>query len=532
MPREHKRRPFTKSTYSRPLINFAWRICVGVIWLGGAVSPIGAQSSQQADNGNHGTSSATPVPLSGLQGRPGTVGSSQSTVAGGSGDSALVSSGSVSVQGAYAGSVPTGDNTGTILPLRLDYAVKLGLRYNLGAVSEAESVRQAEGLQRVARSGLLPQVNTLISETVEQINLRTLGVTESSFPLAVGPFNFFDARAARVTQAVLDLVRRQNLRTSNENLKAASLAAKDARDLVVLAVGGSYLQIIALNARIDAATAQVQTSQTVYDQAVDRLTDGLNARIDTTRTHVQLQIDQQRLRSLVADRDRQKLKLARLIGLPLGQEFSIADDFPYAPLAITLPDALERAGKSRADLQAAQAGMLAAESALKAAHAERLPNVTLMADYGAAGLRPTASAHGVFDVTGTLNIPLYQGGRIRGEVEQAEATIRQRRAEVEDQRGQVDQDVREAFIDLKAAADQLEVARSNVDLAEDTLRQARDRFSDGVADTVEIVQAQQSVTQAHDDYIGALFAYNLGKAALARAMGDAESNLQQFLAGK
>lgn len=438
--------------------------------------------------------------------------------------------GNVTVQGAYAGSVPTADNTGTVLPLRLDYALLLALRQNLGAVSEAESVRQAQGVQRTARSTLLPNVNTVVSETVEQLNLRTTGVEFAAFPLAVGPFNFFDARAARVTQAVFDLVRLGNYRTAGENLKASMLAARNARDLVVVAVAGSYLEIIATNARIVAAQAQVESSQAVYQQAADRLKEGLNARIDTTRTQVQLQIDRQRLRSLTADRDRQMLRLRRLIGLPLGQEFSIADDYPYAPQPpATLEETLAKAYRTRTDLQASQAGMRAAESAVKAAHAERLPNVMLNADYGAAGLRPTTAAHGVFEVTGTVTIPLYQGGRVRGDVEQAEAALRQRQAETADLRAQVDQDVRQAFIDLGAAADEVDVARSNVELAEDTLKQARDRFIDGVADTVEVVQAQQSVAAAHDDYISAVFDHNLAKVALARAVGDAEHSIAQLL---
>lgn len=498
----------------------------------GAFSAALCQAQSGPPAATPGASPASQVPLSSRATQPGSVITTQSTISTGGGLDSLVINSSINIQGAYTGSVPTGDNTKSVLPLRLDYALQLGLRYNLGALTEAQTVRQAEGIRQVARSGLLPQANTLVSETVEQVNLRTLGVSIPNFPAVVGPFNFFDARAARVNQTVFDLVRLRNLRTAGENLKEARSAAKDARDLVVLAVVGSYLQIIAGDARIDAARAQVQAAQSIYQQAVDRLRDGLNARIDTTRTEVQLKIDQQRLRSLMADRDSQKLKLARLIGLPLGQQFSIADDFPYKPLNLTLSETLDRAYRTRADVQAAQAGVRAADSALAAARAERLPNLGLTADYGVSGLRPTASAHGVFDVVGTLTIPLYQGGRVRGDVEQAEAARRQRQAELDDVRGQVDQDVRQAFIDLTAAADQIEVARSNVDLAEDTLRQARDRLADGVADTVEVVQAEQAVVQAHDDYIGAVFAHNLGKASLARAMGDAEENIQQFLLGK
>jgi outer membrane protein TolC len=170
------------------------------------------------------------------------------------------------------------------------------------AISESQAVRQAQGRRTVAASELRPQVSSVISETVEQNNLRTVDVESASFPHVVSPFNFFDARAAQLRQPVVDFVRIGNLRSASENVRASQLAARDARDLVVLAVAGSYLQVIAANARIAAAAAQVRTSQTVYQQAVDRLKEGLNARIDTTRSQVQMQIDQRRLRSLVADR--------------------------------------------------------------------------------------------------------------------------------------------------------------------------------------------------------------------------------------
>jgi outer membrane protein TolC len=473
------------------------------------------------------------VPLSGKQGETGSVSTNQSTTNAGGGSSVNLLNSSVNVQGPFAGSTGSGINTGTTVPLSLEYALTLGLRYNLGAVSQSNAERQAEGARRVVRSTLMPNLDSVVSENVQQTNLRTLGVSIQGFPSVVGPFNYFDARAARLNQTVLDFVKLGNLRSASELVTAAKHSARDAHDLIVLAVGGAYLQLIASNARIDAATAQVESSRAVYKQAADRLDAGLAARIDVTRTQVQLQTDQQRLRSLVGDRDRQMLALGRIVGLPLGQKFSIADDFPYAPLSdLSVDQALDQAYKHRADLEATEAGLRAAQASLKAAHAERLPNLNLYADYGAAGLRPGAEAHGTFLISGTLTIPIYQGGRIRGDIEQAQAAVHQRQAEVEDLRGQIDKDVRQAFIDLGVAGDQVTVAKSNVELAHDTLNQARDRFAAGVADTVEVVQAQQVVVQADNDYISAVFEHNLAKVSLARALGEAQESLRRFLARK
>jgi outer membrane protein TolC len=283
---------------------------------------------------------------------------------------------------------------------------------------------------------------------------------------------------------------------------------------------------------VRAAEAAVRTSEATYQQASDQLRNGLNARIDVTRSQVQLQTDQQRLRGLRADFDKQKLTLARIIGLPSGQAFSLSDDFTFSPLAeLTQEDALARAKAGRADVMAAQAALHAGEAALKAARSEYLPSVSVEADYGVIGTNPSQS-HGTFGLTGSVNVPIWQRPRIKADIEQAQSVVAQRSAEYADLQGQVDYEVRQEFIDLAAAADQVALAQKNVGLARDTLTQSQDRFTAGVADTVEVVQAQQTVEQADNDLISATYEHNLAKAALARALGQAEKTIPQYLKGK
>jgi outer membrane protein TolC len=435
----------------------------------------------------------------------------------------------VTAQNAFAGGTPNGPTSSDVLPLTLESALSRGLRFNLSALDQIASVIQAQGERQIARSGLLRNVNTAISEEFERLNLREMGVESSTFP-EMAKFNYYDARAARLSQSVFDLVKIENLHAASHNLQASIKSARNTRDLVVLAVAGSYLQVIAAKARVVAATAQVETSQKIYLQAEDRFASGLNARIDAMRAQVQLQVEQQRLRSLTAGLDTQKLRLARIIGLPIGQQFLAVDEFRFSTIPeLTEESALEKALDARPDVAAAAAGVKAAQSAVKAAHDERLPNVSVIADFGAGGITPSHESTGVYSVSGTLTIPFYEGGGINGDIQVATAALGQRQAELEDLRGQVDQDVRQAFIDLNSAADQVRVARSNVDLAHDTLTQSQDRFAAGVADSVELVQAEQAVVQADEDLIAATFDHNLAKVSLARAMGNAEQALPQLL---
>jgi outer membrane protein TolC len=274
---------------------------------------------------------------------------------------------------------------------------------------------------------------------------------------------------------------------------------------------------------------QVAAAQAISQQASDRFTSGLNAKIDMTRSQVELQTQQQRLTAEQADYAKQKIALARLIGLPPGQDLILTDAMPYAPLEnLTLEQAITLASHNRSDLKAAEAQMHAGELSRKAASAERYPTLDLGADYGVIGINP-ATSHGTFSVTGQLRFPIWAGGRSHGDIEQADATLQRSRAEYEDLRARVEADVRTAYLDLTAAADQVRVAQSQRELAEDELAQSRDRFASGVADTVEVVQAQEMVSTAEENYIASLSAHNLAKASVARATGQAEKIMRNLL---
>jgi outer membrane protein TolC len=478
-------------------------------------------------------SRAAQLPLSGRTGQTGNVGAVQNAVPGGAQSVNTITS-TVQVQGAYQGSVLSSQKPGAPLQLSLGEAIRRGLTYNLGTVGFQNALREARAQTLQARSALLPNISGYTNLTEQQINLAAFGFTFTnlpggvSFPSIVGPFHTVDFRA-QLTQRVIDMAALRNYRASGENIKATEFSAQDARDLVVLAVTGAYLSVVSASARIDSAKAQVAASQALYQQAVDRHTAGVAARIDVTRSQVELQTQQQRLTSQETDYAKQKIQIGRLIGLTPGQEFTLSDSLGYMPLGgLDLEQALSRAYANRADLKAAQAQVQAAEIARKAATAERYPSVELAGDYGVIGTSPQNS-HGTFNVTGSMRFPIWQGGRISADIEQADATLEQRRAEQQDLRGRIDADVRQAFLDLTAAANQVMVAQSNRDLAQETLAQSRDRFAAGVADTVEVVQAQEQVAAAEQDYISSLYAHNLAKASLARAMGQADQGIQQFL---
>ncbi len=430
------------------------------------------------------------------------------------------------------GSIPQGKATAETIPLTLLEAIDRGLRYNLGLVLSQQGTASAEASRLRALADMLPNLKASVGDSQQQINLAAYGfqLQPGQNPI-VGPFNVFDARAA-VTQDVLNFKSIYNRRAANENLRAAKLNYQDTRDLVVLVVGASYLQAIAGISRVEAAEAQFKTAQTVYNQAVDLKNAGMAPGIDVLRAQVEMQTQQQRLLVARNDFDKQMLSLARTIGLPLAQKFSLADRIPYAaPVPITLEDALKRAYEKRSDYQRAQALVNTAELQKKAAESQRLPTIGVNADYGVIGPYPNQS-HGTFTTAAGLRMPIFDSGRIKSDVMQADALLQQRRSQLDDLRGRIEYEVRAAFLDVTAATEQLQVATSALDVARQQVAQSQDRFAAGVTNNVELVQAQEAQSAAEENYISSLFAHNFAKLTLARALGVAEDATKRFLGGK
>jgi len=444
----------------------------------------------------------------------------------------LIAASAASAQSQFQGSVPSGVASATPLELTLHDAIDRGLRTNLGLLVSNSVSEAARGQRLQALSALLPQLDAHVLETIEQLNLKTIGfnlkIPGVYIPTIVGPFHYTDARASG-RWTLYDGSARKNYGASKENQRAAQLSAMDARDLVVVATANGYLQIIADASRIEAIRSQVETAQVLYDRSSDQLKAGTAAAIDVLRAQVELKQQQQRLLAQQNQFEKDKLALGRVIGLADGQDFHLAENAPFAPLtSITLEQALETAPRQRPDYQSADAYVRAAEDAVKAAQAERHPTAGVTADYGDVGITPNNS-HGTFTFTASASIHLFDGRRIEGDIVQAKAALQQRRDELADLRAQIAYEVRRAFLDIRTAADQVAVANDNLDLANQALVQARDRFTAGVTDNIEVVQAQESVASANDELILALFEHNSAKVALARALGGAEQGIQKVL---
>ncbi len=469
--------------------------------VGGAATHVGAQFGGQGSSGTV----ALPTPLQ--------VGQSQ------------IASDS------YQGSVADHKLVPGVLPLSLDDAIARGLRCNLGVILTGQNQLSSRATQLGQLQSLLPTISGSIKESEQETDLQAQGLRIPGFPAIIGPFAYTDLRAS-LNWSLLNVASLRNYLAAKHNFRSAQLSVEDARDEVVLSVGNAYLTVIADKGRIESAEAQVATSKISLDQAVAQHQAGTSPLLDELRARVDFQTQQQSLIQAQSNLEKDKIALARAIGLPLEQQFELSDQAPYAELDGLDPEAaVAQALAARPDLKAFHEQVLAAEKARQAATAERYPTISFAGDYGDIGTNVLHS-HGTGDATGTIDIPVLEEGKIRGDQLTAQTQLEQKRAQLSNLEGQVSADVRDSILDIQSAQKQVSVARSNVQLATEELSEAQQRFVAGVADNLSVSQAQQSVAQANDQYISSLYQHNVAKLTLARALGVAQTGYKAYVGGR
>ena len=444
----------------------------------------------------------------------------------------------VNVTGQYQGSVPNPSANSKTIALSFNDAIQLGLRFNLGGVTTENLQTQTRGQRLAALSQLLPNITGVLSQSVSQVYLPAEGLSSSTFggggslkvPDTTGQFHYYTLQGA-FSQDAFDLTAIHNLRGAEAATAAAKLSARDARELIVLGVGGTYIQTIAAAAIAEAQRKQVGLAEASYKQASAQHGAGTRANIDANRSLVELKTEQQRLASDDAELSKQEIRLSRLIGLPPGTDMTLTSRLAESiPAPGPIAEAIERGQAQRYDLKAAEQRMQAAIQARKAAQSEYLPTLSITGNYGLQGTSPEVGRV-TYNGVASLNIPIWQGGRVKADTTQADAILAQRRAEYQNQRTQIEADIRTAYIDLNVAIQQVSVARENQALALETLVQSQDRFGAGVTDSVEVVQAQESLSSANRDYISSLYAQTLAGLHLSQTTGDAEAQISTMLEG-
>ncbi len=430
----------------------------------------------------------------------------------------------------YLGSTSDGKVVEGQLKLSLNDAVARGLNFNLGLIDSQQADASARAQREHSFSLLLPQISARAQQMYQQLSHKELDIKlppELGFqlPPTSGPFGFAQAEITAQSNVLnLELLNRYKEKKALE--QASALNSKDASEVVVFAVGAAYFQVVASGARLATAQAALDSARELNKQVTNQFNSGVSPEIDALRAGVELSTAEQRVVDATDDLDKDKLTLDRITGIPLAQAWEPSGGYDYVSLPDPENDA-NHALENRFDVGSAKQEVAAAELSLKAARAQRLPNISFAASYGGGGTNP-ANFNQVYTVAGTVSVPIFTSGRIRSDVHAAEAALVERRAAYRDLEGRVDYDVRTAQLDVHSSESAVRVAAKNKQLAERALAQSTDRYNNGVTNYLEVLQSQEALVAANENYIASLFSFNVAKVALARALGLSESRLSTF----
>jgi outer membrane protein TolC len=414
-----------------------------------------------------------------------------------------------------------------VLELSLQDAVDRGLKSNLGLFLSSTAADKSGAARQKALSELLPHVEGSLRESTQRINLHALGIPIATLPRTVDVSNA-DARV-QLAQPLLDLTAISQTRAAGASEEAAHSDYRDARETVAVAVTAAYVAVLSAQARVDFSEADLKTAEALYQLARDRENSGLNPEVDTLRAQVELQARQESVIEATNTLAKQRIVLLRLLGLNIHQPVQLTSSLnkeSFKP--ITNQEAYQQALESRQDYRSAQEQVRSAELEKHAAELERVPKIGIAANYGALGTAP-GNAVSTWNVGVALRVPILEGGRIKADISDTDATLRQKRAELEDMRNQIAQQVENALLDLDSANKQVEVSQAALGYANRALTQSKDRFSAGVTNNVEVIQAQEALAGANEQWVNSLYAYSIARVSLARATGTAEATVRSLL---
>ncbi|HEY2843295.1 MAG TPA: TolC family protein [Bryobacteraceae bacterium] len=421
-----------------------------------------------------------------------------------------------------------------VLQLSLKHAVDIALTPEGSArVALAEqSIRVSSTHVNEARAAFFPNLDGTIQERSQTVNLKTFGfdfqfpIPGFSIPSIVGPFTVFDARAAaQVT--VLDFTTIRKYQASRTSLQATKLDLNVTKDQVSEQVARAYLASLREDAAYEAAHANVELSEALVKLAQSQKDAGTGTGIEVTRAQVQLANDNQRLTVAENNRRRAILQLLRAMGLSLNMDVTLIDKLSYEPADSAAVDALlQTARKGRSDLKAQAQHQLTAKMNTAAVEAERLPSIGAFGDYGTIGSE-IVGAHPTHTVGIQLKVPLFDGGRRSARREETQAQYRQEEIRTRDLELQVELDVRLALDSLHSANSQVQTSREGLTLAQSELEQAQRRYQAGVANSLEVTDAQTRLDRARDNQVDALYNYNLARLELATSTGAIQEYVQR-----
>ena len=410
-----------------------------------------------------------------------------------------------------------------VLRLTLDQAVGLALKQNptaqIAVLSAAESAQDTN----IARAGLLPEADLSVRDQAQRVNVQAQfgGTKIPGFTQHVGPYQVFSA-GPTFGGPIFDLTLWRRYQAARNTANASRATSLSTREQVILLVVSQYIGTLRAVATVQASQSRVELAQALYDQAADVQKEGVGTGIDTLRANVELQNEKQRVMEAENDRETSLYGLSKLLNLDPRQPIELADSLSFFETPQPeVETSIEAALAERQEWKALEEQLKAVGAEKKAAQDSRLPALRFDGNWAYLG---TSTSNGipVYTYAASVNVPLFTGGRIHAETVRADLEIKKLQQQKDDLRNQIALEVKTALLNLQSARSEVQVANLGVQLSKEEVDQARDRFKAGVANNIEVIQAQDSLARANDNQIAALYRFNQARADLARSVGQME----------
>ena len=410
--------------------------------------------------------------------------------------------------------------------LTLAQAVDQALKNNLQAKLAEERIAESRAQRGIGLSALLPNIAGAAYQMNLTENLAAQGLSASAFhfpglPAFIGPYDSFDARI-RMVQSLFNLASIRRYQAARYGVQLAEQQRRLAEQQVTTATTLAYIALLDAGQSVAAAEANVQLARQLLDLAANQRNAGIATGLDVARAETHLASQQVQLAEVRTNLDTARLNLLRTIGAPLYAQLSPADAMRFEPQPPPeAGEAIRQALGSRLELSVASEQLRIAEAERKAAIGEWAPSVSAFGDYGSSGLKPNEVDLPTRSIGIRIDVPIFNGGRTRSEVQAATSQVRQAEMQLSDLRAAVEKDLRQALDNLATREEQMRAAQRNLDLAQRELALAQDRFRNGVADNIEVTTAQTALEDARQIAVSSLAQFNIARLNLFSALGRA-----------
>jgi len=405
--------------------------------------------------------------------------------------------------------------------LSLEDAISMGLKNNLTTLLAEARTEEAKGRVLQSASQLLPHVLIDVSQMwVGRENLSAMGFPEFGL---IGPYSSFDGRI-KLVQKIFDLSAIEGYQAEKVNSKIAHLDVELATKQVTVAVCLTYLAALRAESQTEAALADLNLARQLLKLSRHQNLVGLATSLDVARFETRVAEEETQYLQTKTDLHRSYIELNRVVGLPLTTRLKLTDTLHFRPEHFTSAEkATAIANNERTELKIAQERIHRSDFKLREAQAERLPKIEATADGGLSGENPNNTARTVTEAGVSLNMPIFEGGMIEGEISEANSFKHQAQLFFNDLIKQVQEDVRLSVMSVAIDVDRVSSAKKTLSLATKELELSKDRFSAGLSNNLEVVDAQATLARARQEYIFVLSQYNEARVNLYSAMGNIEA---------